>query len=135
MTSHGIKKIIDSFFCRNDIILLNGIKHHFKRASVCLLLAFTLAGCAEDFVEKSKTSKEDKIDSSSQCFITPEPLTEGTGNLAIFNSSSDDLLLSYSNTLKKDQVLAVVGSKQNGVKVDISQRNSSTVMVFAFAMK
>ncbi len=64
----------------------------------------------------------------------PKTQTQGTGNLAIFNSLDEDVLLSYSSSLNADDVMAVIGGKQNGVKVDISKRTSSTVMVFGFKM-
>ncbi len=122
----------------NHFQIMSGLefKNFFKLASVCLVLSFTLTGCGSGGGDSGEASQDiDKEEQSgTQCLGIPKALTQGTGNLAIFNSLDTNVLLSYSNELTSDDVIAVIKAKQNGVKVDISQRTSSTVMVFGFKM-
>ncbi len=107
-----------------------------KKCSI-LLGASVVIGCGEDgavSVSAKHTAQTKPESSESVCLEIPQALTQGTGNLAVFNSLGQDVLLSYSSKLNTDDVLAVIGAKQKGVKVDISKRTSSIVTLFAFKM-
>ncbi len=126
--------------------LASVVKPSVVQTGVCLLCITTLFACSSDdggassgggntpaAISPKEAEKENEAE-GGQCLQIPKTLTQGTGNLAIFNSLDEDVLLSYSSSLNADDVMAVIGGKQNGVKVDISQRSSSTVMVFGFKM-
>ncbi len=123
-----VKKILASFLKPSTFL---------KKCS--LLLCFSvLIGCGEDGAvsvsAKHTAATQEKESGESVCLEIPQALTQGTGNLAIFNSLGQDVLLSYSSNLNTDDVIAVIGAKQKGVKVDVSKRTSSIVTVFAFKM-
>ncbi len=123
-----VKKILASFLKPSTFL---------KKCS--LLLCFSvLIGCGEDGAvsvsAKHTAATQEQESGESVCLEIPKALTQGTGNLAIFNSLNTDVLLSYSSNLNTDDVIAVIGAKQKGVKVDISKRTSSIVTVFAFKM-
>ncbi len=122
--------------------LASVVKPSVVQTGVCLLCITTLFACSSDdggvstvtVTEKVVPPTKNQQAQGGQCLQIPKTLTQGTGNLAIFNSLDEDVLLSYSSSLNADDVMAVIGGKQNGVKVDISKRTSSTVMVFGFKM-
>ena len=142
--------LIGRFLCKSSSIvvlfhLASVVKPSVVQTGVCLLCITTLFACSSDdggassgantpAAISSKEAEKETEAQGGQCLQIPKTQTQGTGNLAIFNSLDEDVLLSYSSSLNADDVMAVIGGKQNGVKVDISKRISSTVMVFGFKM-